>query len=53
MTIYAVYPDTIISPTIIIILGSLVWLLALLDVGVDFVFPRDRHVDQAPQNHGE
>lgn len=46
MTAYAVNPDTIISPRVVIILASLVWGLALMDIGIDAVFPKDRREHQ-------
>jgi hypothetical protein len=46
MTAYAANPDTIISPRVILILATLVWVLALIDISIDAVFPRDRREHQ-------
>ena len=39
MTLYAAYPDTIISPPVIIALGSLVFAFGMLDLAIDLFFP--------------
>ena len=46
MTLYASDPDTIISPTVIIIFGSMVFVFALLDISIDVLFPRE-HRDRS------
>jgi hypothetical protein len=48
MVVYAAHPDTTVSPTIIIALGSLAWIFSSLDVGIDFLFPRN-HRDEIDQ----
>jgi hypothetical protein len=40
MVIYAANPDTLVSPTVIIALASVVWFLSLADVSIDFAIRR-------------
>ena len=47
MTLYAADPDTIVSPTVIIAFGSLVYFFSLLDVAIDVWFPRDHRPEEA------
>ena len=42
MTLYAADPDMVISPPAIVILASIVYLFAILDIAMDVWFPRDR-----------
>lgn len=43
---YAMDPDTIVSPRVVVVLGSLAWVFALIDLGIDAAFPPHRRVDQ-------
>ena len=46
MIMYGMNNDSVVSPTVVVILGSLAWVLALMDVGIDAAIPRRRRVDQ-------
>lgn len=45
MVLYASNPDTLVSPTVIIALASVVWFLSLADVAIDFAIRR-YHIDE-------
>jgi hypothetical protein len=45
MTIGAANPDTVISPPAIIALGSIVFVLGMIDIAIDIVF--SPHVERA------
>ena len=42
MTLYAADPDLIISPRVIVAMGCIVYFFAMLDIAMDYWFPRDR-----------
>jgi hypothetical protein len=42
MTLYTANPDTMVSPTVVVAFGSMVYLFAMLDIAIDVWFPRDR-----------
>jgi hypothetical protein len=43
---YAMNNDTTVSPTVVVVLGSLAWVFTLVDVGIDAALPRRPPVDQ-------
>ena len=43
---YAMNNDTIVSPAVVVILGSLAWAFALLDIAVDVAFDARRGADR-------
>ena len=43
MIIYGMNNDGIVSPMVIVILGSVAWVFALIDFAIDAVFPPHLH----------
>jgi hypothetical protein len=43
---YAMNNDTVVSPAVVVILGTMAWVFALLDIAIDGAFDARRGVDR-------